>query len=357
MPRTLTASDRSALIRLASSLPTGSPERAGILFIVEHARPVRVASSGRVVYAFSFSSLTSEFWSFMQNLANKVMEFAALLKNVEMTPEAEKMINQACGAAVKALDKAVLNAKSSKQASRRKNANLVGVAAMGAALGRTVDSANHSNPRDEAVALYMIGAAFFPLVAALGVCFAVFSSYKYYKDGEDNDFHATLRKKARDMLDYAKGKSGFVQKLVRFLSKFVHSDPTPDPFGELGDAFELYGLWFRVEPEEAKKYPDFTLADAEKLGLVFAHPFGRMSVQEADKLTRSDSFYKAVEAINVVLPGYVNTAGLWNLKDLVYLMKDSKEGTWWARGRKDWFRYPTSKATALVKQVRKVPNL
>jgi hypothetical protein len=360
MPRTFTAADRSALIRLASSLPAGSAERADILFIVEHARPVRVASSGRVVYAFSFSSLKSDFWSFVQNLADKVMDFADMLKKVELTPEAEREINQACAAAVKALDKV----GSSKQASHRKDANLLGVAAMGAALGKTVDSANRGNPRDEAVALYMVGLAFFPLVAAFGVFMTVATSYAYYKMGEESDVHVALRKKAKEMLDYAKGKSGFVQKMVRFLSKFLHSDPTPDPFGDMGAVFELYGLWYQVEPDKAWEYDVISVA-AKKHGFLFAHPFGKVSFQEADKLAHSGSFYKAIEAISKEVRSarsYQDSAGMYveNLATrnaVIFLMKNSKEGTWWGRGHGDWFLYPTSKAKDLVKQVRKVPNL
>jgi len=358
MSRTMTAQDRSSLIRLASSLPAGSPERADILFIVEHARPVRLASSGRVVYAFSFSSIASDFWSFLGKLADKVMEFADLMEKVELKPEAVQKINRACEEAVKALDKAMAKGKavSSKQASHKKDANLIGVAAMGAALKRTANSAPSYDARQEAIVLYMLAVAFFPLVAAFGVIWAVYGSYSYYVNEVDNDLHAALRKKAKDMLEYAKGKDGFMQKLVRFLSKFVHSDPTPDPFGEMGAAFELYGLWYWAEDTENWRESN-DRRDDEK----FAHPFGKVSVQEADELYDSGSFKDAIVALQANVRGRkVNNANLWwgnsRSAPVNFVMKDVKGGTWWARGKDGWFQYPSSEAKALIKNVRKVPN-
>lgn len=360
MIRTFTAADRSALIRLASSLPAGSAERADILFIVEHARPVRVASSGRVVYAFSFSSLKADFWAFVKNLADKVLELADLQKKVKLTPEAEREINRACEAAVKALDKV----NSSKQASHRKDANLLGVAAMGAALGKTAESAHRGNPADAAVALYMVALAFFPVTAAILTCVGIYSSYEYYVNGEEFDTHAGLRRKAKAVLDFAKGKGGFVKKVVGFLSKFLHSDPTPDPFGDRGATFELYGLWKKLKPAKERK-------DDYDYYYVFAHPFGKVSLQEADDWAASgDRFGRAIwESATPVRytngeekPDsqiyYANSSSRNNVVSL--LLKDLKDGTWWATrfGKPGaWFQYPESKAKDLVKQVRKVPNL
>jgi len=76
MSRTLTAQDRSSLIRLASDLPKGSPERkailAGLAKVAGQKTPVQIVLSSK------FPLSTQEVWAQFQSAFNPLMAAEAV---------------------------------------------------------------------------------------------------------------------------------------------------------------------------------------------------------------------------------------------------------------------------------------
>ncbi len=305
--RTMSASERQALLKLASALPKGSEERSDLLLIAQYSKPVRGASSGSVRYAFSVSSLVSDFFNFFTVLGEEVEKLAKMLESVDLEPEDAEKINRACEAAAKAINKA-LGTPVKQQASLPKKGNLLGVAMMSASL----KAAGKRNPQAlEDFSLIM----FLPLILALGMALGpiflavkalevAFHSAKYVATGKESPLHEALRKHALSLIKYADTKQGFLQKVLKFLSKFVHSKPSPDPFGEKGSVFDLFGLY------DADWYKG-------------AHPYGTMTLNQAENTINRNP-----------VPYHYSRKGVPE-----YWLFDTSENSWWGYDsqKRTWF--------------------
>lgn len=226
MNTTISEKERASIIRLASTLPAGSPERENLLFLLGEMKAVRGASTGTKRWAFSVQGVIDDIFDFYGKLADGLEEISKLIEKVNLDPESVKKINRACEAANRKIEAALRNKP--PRVARRKQSNLLGVALLASNLSRISDTRPQRggtgiDPDFLLMLLYPLGV----VMAVVAVLWEVLdSSADFVLHGKESPMHKRLKEIALKMLKYAESKEGWVKKAIQFLSKFVHSNPT-----------------------------------------------------------------------------------------------------------------------------------
>lgn len=260
----MTPNEKAALIRRASRMPKGSDERFAILVRVAYSKKIRTASFG-VRYAFNLKGLVQQILEFVASVGDKLAALSKSLEKSGLNNAGIQALDKVAAPLAEALEKAAAEIQRGTKVAtattprRAKMAGFLAVGAGGMALSSAARSAGarSSSPRggggwggDEAGSRslnILIGAVvatatlpiWLPLWGFVRAVEVVLGNVKYVGGVEDLGKEGT-RSMADDLSKFARSKSGWLEKIARFLSKIVHSKPNPDPFGDKGAAFDLY---------------------------------------------------------------------------------------------------------------------